>query len=85
MTQDNPHNEMPKDTVEAFKAKLWELGLTAKDIDVDAFADTLIANTLKQAAEEIGRLDINVFIPHDGHVYIKKADAQKVLLGEDNK
>ena len=26
--------------VEAFKAKLWELGLTAKDIDVDAFLTT---------------------------------------------
>jgi len=33
---------MPKDyqEVEAFKAKLWELGLTAKDIDVDAFLTT---------------------------------------------
>lgn len=45
------HNKSDEEIVNAFKAKLWQLGLTAKDIDVDSYVSTLRQSEAKKREE----------------------------------
>jgi len=75
-------NELKQNTIKEIKARLWELGLTAKDINIDSLLDTLLTQELQAKNQRIVERIKSNPNPYPEDVFLEPTDEQLKQIHE---